>query len=135
MYIAGVGDSRAYLIRRDKIEQLTVDHSLAQALVEAKTLTPEAARRHRFRNVLWKYLGSKEVGERPEVKSVRMRTGDRILLSTDGLHRVVPDDRILRCMGQHADVQKCADALCRLALESGSRGNVSCIVIELVENK
>jgi serine/threonine protein phosphatase PrpC len=39
MYIACVGDSRAYLIRRDKIEQLTVDHSLAQALVESKTLT------------------------------------------------------------------------------------------------
>ena len=64
----GVGDSRGYLVRGKKIEQLTVDHSLAQALVEAKTISAAEAKDHRFRNVLWKYLGSKEVGEGPEVK-------------------------------------------------------------------
>src|SRR5947209_19274468 len=71
IYIAGVGDSRAYLIRGNKIEQLTVDHSLAQALGEAKTISAAEAREHRFRNVLWKYLGSKEVGDGPEVKADR----------------------------------------------------------------
>jgi serine/threonine protein phosphatase PrpC len=70
MYIAGVGDTRGYVVRNDTIEQLTVDHSLALALVEAKTITPDEARTHRFRNVLWKYLGSKEVGDGPEVKVV-----------------------------------------------------------------
>jgi serine/threonine protein phosphatase PrpC len=65
MFVAGVGDSRAYLIRKGKITQLTVDHSLAQALVEARTISPAEAKDHRFRNVLWKYLGSKEVGEGP----------------------------------------------------------------------
>src|SRR5262245_32310714 len=50
LFVAGVGDSRAYLIRGGAIEQLTVDQSLAQALVEAKTITPEEARTHRFRN-------------------------------------------------------------------------------------
>ena len=73
MYIAGVGDSRAYLVRNKKIQQLTVDHSLAQALVEAKTISAAEAKDHRFRNVLWKYLGSKEVGEGPEVTSSRSR--------------------------------------------------------------
>src|SRR5262249_3976304 len=73
MYMAGVVDSRAYLIRGNKIEQLTVDHSLAQALVEAKTITAEEARTHRFRNVLWKYLGSKDVGEGPEIKFVPLQ--------------------------------------------------------------
>jgi len=62
VFVAGVGDSRTYLIRGGKIEQLTTDHSLAQALVEAKTITPAEAKEHRFKNVLWKYLGSKEVG-------------------------------------------------------------------------
>src|SRR5712691_1500915 len=69
MYVAGLGDSRAYLIRSKKIEQLTVDHSIAQALVEAKTISATEAKTHRYRNVLWKYLGSAEVGEGPEVKS------------------------------------------------------------------
>jgi protein phosphatase len=85
--------------------------------------------------VLWKYLGSKEVGEGPEIKFVPLQNRDRILLCTDGLHGVVPDARILHCMRQFPEVQKCADALSRLALDSGSRDNVSCIVIEMVENR
>jgi len=62
MHVTGLGDSRAYLVRGKKIEQLTVDHSIAQALVEAKTISAAEARVHRYRNVLWKYLGSAEVG-------------------------------------------------------------------------
>ena len=135
MYIAGVGDSRAYLVRRGHIEQLTVDHSLAQALVEAKTISAEEARGHKFKNVLWKYLGTKEVGEGPEVKVMLVQPGDRILLCTDGLTGFVPDDRILECIQEHTDMQKCADALGQLALDLGSRDNVSCIVIEVVEAK
>jgi protein phosphatase len=135
MFVTGVGDSRAYLIRGNSIEQLTVDHSLAQALVEAKTISAEEARGHRFRNVLWKYLGTKEVGEGPEVKVLRVRPGDRILLCTDGLSGPVSDAQILECVHQNADVQKCADSLGQLALDCGSRDNVSCIVIEIAEGR
>jgi protein phosphatase len=135
LFITGVGDSRAYLIRNGAIEQLTVDHSLAQALVEAKTISAEEARGHRFRNVLWKYLGTKEVGEGPEVKVLAVQAGDRILLCTDGLSGVVSDEQVLACMKDNPDVQKCADALGQLALDNGSRDNVSCIVIEVAEGK
>ncbi len=134
LFVTGVGDSRAYLVRGGKIEQLTVDHSLAQALVEAKTISAEEAREHRFRNVLWKYLGTKEVGEGPEVKAVPLQPGDRFVLCTDGLSGVVSDDKIMACVQENADVQKAADALGQLALDSGSRDNVSCIVIEIVES-
>jgi protein phosphatase len=135
MYIAGVGDSRAYVVRSNKLEQLTVDHSLAQALLESKTITAEEARTHRFRNVLWKYLGSKEVGDGPEVKVVPLQPRDRILLCTAGVHTAVPDEHLLLFMRQHAEVQQCADGLCQFALDAGSRNNVSCIVIEMVENQ
>jgi protein phosphatase len=135
IYIAGVGDSRAYLIRDNKIDQLTVDHSLAQALVEAKTISAEEARGHRFKNVLWKYLGTKEVGEGPDVKVVSIQPGDRLLLCTDGLSGAVSDDQVLQCVKDNPDVQKCADALGQLALDLGSRDNVSCIVIEVVDAK
>ena len=135
MFVTGVGDSRAYLIRDGKIEQLTVDHSLAQALVEAKTISAEEAREHRFRNVLWKYLGTKEVGEGPEVKSVSLRPGDRFLLCSDGLSGVVPDTQLLSFINEQTDVQQCADGLGQLALDCGSRDNVSCIVIEVAEGK
>src|SRR5947209_1551818 len=120
MFVTGVGDSRAYLIRDGKIEQLTVDHSLAQALVEAKTISAEEAREHRFRNVLWKYLGTKEVGEGPEVKAVTIQPGDKFLLCSDGLSGVVPDEELLAFIGQHNDMQQLADGLGQLALDSGS---------------
>jgi PPM family protein phosphatase len=135
IYIAGVGDSRAYLIRDGKIEQLTVDHSLAQALVENKTISAAEAREHRFRNVLWKYLGSKEVGEGPEVTVVPIQPGDRFVLCTDGMSGPVPDPQILSFVQEHPQPQECADGLGQLALDNGSRDNVSCIVIEVTESK
>ena len=133
LFITNLGDSRAYLLRGGQIEQLTTDHSIAQALVEAKTISAAEARTHRYRNVLWKYLGSKEVGEGPEVKMVAVKAGDRILLATDGLTGVVADEQIASFMTENPDVQKCADGLGQLALDSGSRDNVSCIVIEVFE--
>ncbi len=135
MYVAGMGDSRVYLIRKGKIEQLTVDHSIAQALVEAKTISAAEARVHRYRNVLWKYLGSAEVGEGPEVKLAPLQAGDRFLLCTDGLSGVVSDEQLANFSKEKPDVQECADGLGQLALDQGSRDNVSCIVIEVSESK
>jgi protein phosphatase len=134
MFVAGVGDSRGYLIREGEIQQLTTDHSLAQALVEAKTISAAEAKEHRFKNVLWKYLGSKEVGEGPEVLVLEVQPGDRLLLCTDGLTGVVPDDQLLSYIGQHSDMQACAEGLGQLALDNGSRDNVSDIMIEVVES-
>jgi protein phosphatase len=135
LFVTGVGDSRAYLIRDKKIEQLTVDHSLAQALVEARTISPAEAKDHRFKNVLWKYLGTREVGEGPEVKAVQLQPGDRFLLCSDGLSGVVQDDKILEFVVAQPDVQACADGLGQLALDSGSKDNVSCIVLEVAQER
>jgi protein phosphatase len=135
IYVTGMGDSRVYLIRGKSIEQLTIDHSIAQALVEAKTISAAEARVHRYRNVLWKYLGSPEVGEGPEVKTVQIQAGDRFLLCTDGLSGVVSDEQILEFMQQKENVQECADGLGQYALDSGSRDNISCIVVEVAEVK
>jgi protein phosphatase len=135
LYVAGMGDSRAYHIRAKKIEQLTVDHSIAQALVEAKTISAAEARTHRYKNVLWKYLGSNEVGEGPEVKVVQVQAGDRFLLCTDGLSGVVADEQLLSFIRERPDVQETADGLGQLALDQGSRDNISCIVVEVVESK
>src|SRR5947209_27564 len=133
LFVTWVGDSRAYMIRDGQIQQLTVDHSLAQALVENKTISAAEAKEHRFKNVLWKYLGSKEVGEGPDVLVLPIQVGDRLLLCTDGLCGPANDDQILRFMLDTPDVQQCAEGLGQLALDCGSRDNVSCIVIEVAE--
>jgi protein phosphatase len=135
LYVTGMGDSRVYQARGRTITQLTVDHSIAQALVEAKTITAAEARTHRYKNVLWKYLGSAEVGEGPEVKVVPIQAGDRFLLCTDGLSGVVADEQLLAFMKEKPDAQECADSLGQLALDQGSRDNISCIVIDVVEVK
>ena len=132
VYVAGVGDSRAYLLRAKKIQQLTVDHSLAQALVEANTITAAEAKDHKFKNVLWKYLGSPEVGEGPDVAVVQIQAGDRILLCTDGLTGPVNDDGLQQFIDGQSDMQACAEGLGQFALDSGSRDNVSCIVMEVL---
>ena len=134
LYVSNLGDSRAYMVRGGKIDQLTIDHSLAWALVENKTITPEEAKEHRFKNVLWKYLGSKEIGDGPEVRPIPLQKGDRFLLCSDGLTGPVPDEKLLKFIEAHPNVQECADGLGQLALDDGSRDNVSCIVIEVVEN-
>ena len=133
LYVANLGDSRAYMVRDGKIEQLTVDHSLAQALVENKTISPAEAKEHRFRNVLWKYLGSKEVGEGPDVKVIQLKAGDVFLLCSDGLTGPVSDQQLLDFITANPDVQQCADGLGQLALDCGSRDNVSTIVIHVTE--
>jgi protein phosphatase len=135
LYVAGMGDSRVYHLHGKKIDQLTVDHSIAQALVEAKTISAAEARVHRYRNVLWKYLGSNEVGEGPEVKVVQLSMGDRFLLCTDGLSGVVNDEQLFDFIREKQDVQECADGLGQLALDNGSRDNISCIVMEVAEAK
>lgn len=132
MYIANLGDSRCYFVHDGAIQQLTVDHSLAQALVENKTISAAEAKDHRFRNVLWKYLGSKEVKDGPEVKLVTIQPGDRFLLCSDGLTGPLSDPQLLSFIQEHPDVQECADGLGQFALDNGSRDNVSCIVIEVV---
>jgi protein phosphatase len=135
MYVTGMGDSRIYMLRAKKIEQLTVDHSIAQALVEARTISAAEAKNHRYRNVLWKYLGSAEVGEGPEVKIVSIQAGDRFLLCTDGLTGVVTDEQLVAFMDDKPDPQECADGLGQLALDQGSRDNISCIVLDVTEAK
>ena len=131
MYVANLGDSRCYHVRGNNIEQLTVDHSLAQALVESKTISAADAKEHRFRNHLWKYLGSKEVKDGPDVKVVPIQAADRFLLCSDGLTGPVNDAQLLDFMKPQTDMQKCADGLGQFALDSGSRDNVSCIVVEV----
>jgi serine/threonine protein phosphatase PrpC len=133
LFVAGVGDSRAYVVRGKTMTQLTTDHSLAEALVQAGTISRADAREHKFKNVLWKYLGTREVGDGPDVAAETMQAGDRYLLCSDGLSGAAPDDKVLEFMLTQPDPQQCADGLGQLALDCGSRDNVSCIVIDVVE--
>jgi PPM family protein phosphatase len=133
VYVAGIGDSRAYRFRDGRIEQLTKDHSLAQALLEAGTITAEELPNHKFNHVLYLYLGSKDARGGPEdVKSAEIWAGDRFLLASDGLTGVVHDAQLAEVIASSDDPQASARSLIKLALDNHSKDNVTCLVIHAV---
>ena len=134
VYVAGLGDSRAYLIRGGKVEQLTVDHSVAQALVASGALSPEEARHSPYQHVLHKFLGCASMVEGAEVRPLTPQAGDRLLLGSDGLTNHVTEEDLLDGPRQFPDPQEWADYLVRTALQRGSRDNVTCIVVSFEES-
>jgi PPM family protein phosphatase len=129
VYVAGLGDSRALLIRDGKVEQLTVDHSVAQALVTSGVLTPEEALHSPWQHVLHKFLGCAEMADGAEVRPFAPQPDDRLLLATDGLTNYVFADDMRQGVRCCPDPQAWADYLVDLALRRGSRDNVTCIVV------
>ena len=127
--IGGVGDSRVYLLRDNELTQLTTDHSLTQALLEAETITPEEAENHRYKNVLYRYLGTKEGGGGVGAKKIEPQSGDRYLLCSDGVTDGAEDPVILKTLMSSADPQEVAQKLIEAAQEGGSRDNITSLVI------
>src|SRR5262249_39684729 len=104
-YVAGIGDSRVYLLRNGLMQKLTKDHSLTDALLEAGTITEEEAARHRYRNVLYRYLGTKEGGTGAKAMPVDIQRGDRFLLCTDGATDGLKDPDLASLLGSDDDPQ------------------------------
>jgi serine/threonine protein phosphatase PrpC len=133
VFVAGIGDSRAYRLRDNKLEQLTKDHSLADALLDAGTITKEELSTHKFKNVLYLYLGSKDARSGPEeFKVLDVRPGDRFLLASDGLTGVVPDEELAKVLCTVSDPQQAAVMLKDMALDNDSKDNVTCLIINVV---
>ena len=136
VYIAGIGDSRAYRLRDGHIQQLTKDHSLADALGEAGTITKEEIPNHKFKNVLYLYLGCKDARSGPEdVHELDVKPGDRFLLASDGLTGVVRDDDLAQVLATCDDPQRAASILKDRALANDSKDNVTCLVVHVVSDR
>lgn len=129
VYIAGLGDSRAYLIRGNRVELLTIDHSVAQALVMTGALTAEEARNSPYQHVLHKFLGCANLVDGAEVRPFTPESGDRLLLASDGLTNHISEDDLRKGPGRFPDPQDWAENLVTTALDRGSRDNVTCIVV------
>jgi serine/threonine protein phosphatase PrpC len=132
VYVAGIGDSRAYRLRDRKLEQLTKDHSLADALGEAGTISRSEVPFHKFKNVLYLYLGSKDARGGPdEVRVLPIASGDRFLMASDGLTGVVEDADIALILAENDDPQLASRLLMNRALANNSKDNVTCLVVHV----
>jgi len=127
LYVAHVGDSRAYLIRGRTIRQITRDHSWVAEQVGAGLLSEEEARRHPQRNVVTRALGS---GPEVEIDLSRekLRPGDAVLLCSDGLTDGVRDEEIRQVVAGH-DPPEAATQLVELASQRGGSDDVTALVI------
>ena len=126
-----VGDSRAYLIRNGKLEQLTEDHSLVAELVRSGKLSPEEAETHPQRSVITRALGTD-----PDVDvdtfSIETVPGDLFMLCSDGLTSMVEDDVILQTVEKNRDnLQAAAKALIRAANKGGGEDNITVVFFEI----
>ncbi len=128
--VVNVGDSRTYVFRNGKLQQITKDHSLVASLVSAGLITPEEARSHPQRNQVYRTLGDKEdleVDAFPQVLSA----GDLLLLCSDGLWEMVRDESIQAILEHAPSPQSACDALIQAALQAGGEDNVSAIVVRV----
>ena len=131
--VANVGDSRAYLWRSGALSRLSVDHSYVQELVNEGIITPEAARVHPRRNIVTRALGI-DRSVNVDVFTHFVRTGDRIVLCSDGLVDEVADTEIAKVLGQHTDPQETAEALVMVANTNGGRDNTTVIVVDVLDD-
>lgn len=132
LYVAGVGDSRVYRLESSgTLEQLTKDHSLTQALVDAGTISLEDAKTHRFKNVLHRYLGSKEGDGPTEVKMLPLQSGNRYLLCSDGVNEGAEDEALAAILRNNDDPQTAADEIVAASQAGGANDNITCVVLYL----
>ena len=128
-FVGGVGDSRVYQLRGARLIQQTTDHSLTQALLDAGTITSEEAENHRYRNVLYRYLGTRDGASGTDAQEIKCKSGDRFLLCSDGVTDGIADDVIQKLLTSSSDPQEVASAIVDAALNGGSRDNISCVVL------
>ncbi|MGK5677946.1 PP2C family protein-serine/threonine phosphatase [Actinoplanes sp. URMC 104] len=127
--MAHVGDSRAYLLREGRLNQLTKDDTYVQMLVDQGLIRPDEAADHPRRSVVTRVLQGEPVS--PAYVIVEPEAGDRWLLCSDGLTAVVSNETIEQEMLAAADPKTCCERLIDLALRGGGPDNVTVIVADL----
>jgi protein phosphatase len=131
LLLCSVGDSRAYLYRAERLTQLTIDDTLVQELVSGGALTSGEAARHPMRDVLSHSVCTRELSKLLEVATFALQPGDRLVFATDGLTDVVKSDVLATQLARGADPHATAWMLVDIAQASGSRDNITCIVVDL----
>ena len=135
--IINVGDSRVYLFRKQRLRQLSLDHSKVQQKVDMGLMSAEEARSDPERHIISQYLGMPEnIQISPYiVPGIEIENGDLFLLCSDGLTDMVEDQKIEDNLKMKKEPEEAAEALLKLALEKGGRDNVTIIILKACSMK
>ena len=126
LYFSHVGDSRAYLLRDGQLNQITTDHSWVEEAVATGTMTREEARIHPKRNIITRAIGL-EADLKVETDQVSLQRGDLVLLCSDGLNSMIPDEDILKTLQESSTDTLCAN-LIKAANDAGGQDNTSVVI-------
>lgn len=129
-FIAHVGDSRIYLIRKNKIKKITTDHSFVEKLVEEGRISADEARDHPQKNVLYMSLGARESFSPEFMNDIILEDGDALVMCSDGLSNMLADDAILKVTTNDYP-EEAADTLVKLANMNGGSDNITVQVIRI----
>jgi protein phosphatase len=125
-----IGDSRVYLLRDERLVQVTTDHSVVQELIAAGKLSPEEAESHPYSNVITRAVGASELTA-PDYLTIDVRAGDRFVICSDGLTKELTDYGIQHFLRENADPAAAVDAMLAAALENGGRDNVTLVIVQV----
>jgi PPM family protein phosphatase len=129
VYIANIGDSRAYIVREDQAQQISQDHSWVAEQVRLGTLTREEARTHEKRNIITRCIGTEDNVE-IDLFTEPVQDGDILVLCTDGLTNVVRDEELAAIVTQY-NSQESTARLIALANENGGPDNITAVVVHV----
>lgn len=127
---AHVGDSRAYLVRGDLIQQISEDHSLVNEQIKAGMITPDEARHSRYKNIITRSVGFEEEVQ-VDVMGIMLELNDSFILCSDGLANLV-EDREIREIISTSELKDAPKKLIDLANERGGDDNITVIVVRAV---
>lgn len=130
--VFNIGDSRVYRLRGGELEQLTVDHSIVQELVDAGQITREEADTHPHANVITRAVGFHEAPV-PDYRAIPLEAGSRILVCSDGLTKELTPYGIRHFLLANPRPQSAARQLMDAALGNGGRDNVTVVIVDVVE--
>lgn len=129
--VFNIGDSRVYRLDGDGLEQISVDHSVVQELLDSGEIDAPTARNHPERHVITRAVGTGSLPE-PDYWLLPVSTSDRFLLCSDGLTTELTDETIEHGLRSFDDPQVAADWLVGAAVENGGRDNVTVVVVDVV---
>jgi protein phosphatase len=130
LYIANVGDSRAYLFRKNRLRQLTIDHTFVAELIEKGQIKPEETENHPQQHIITQCVGfDSEI--KPLIRYITIKKDDRLLLCSDGLTSAVPDKKIRQIIKSHTDLQSLCKKLTETANEAGGPDNITVLAVDI----
>lgn len=127
-----IGDSRAYRVHDGVCERLTKDHSLLQMMLDSGELTADQVDDFPYGSVISRSINQYEAPE-PDLVLLDLVAGDRLLMASDGLTDLVPEEQIAAAITADDELDRIVDRLTRSALQAGGRDNITCVLGELVE--